>query len=80
MKLVNDTEQFCAGDKGAFAGFCRALQDKKAGKLKGALGTLVPIVASHFGVDTKVRKTSTDIAEKFYALTMRVLKNATPTD
>ncbi|WP_426059961.1 hypothetical protein [Hymenobacter sp. B1770] len=78
--LVDKNGKFCAGDKGAFAGFCRALQDKKAGKLKGALGTVVPIVARHFGVDTKVRKTSTEIAERFYMLTNRALKNGIPTD
>ena len=78
--LVNDAGRYCASDKGAFAGFCRALQDKKVGKLKGALETVVSIVASHFGVVTKVRKTDTDIARHFYTLTNRALKNAAPTD
>ena len=80
VKLVDEAGQFCAGDKGAFAGFCRALNAKKVGKLKGALEKVVSIVASHFGVSTRVRKTSTDIAETFYTLTNRALKPSNPTD
>ena len=80
--LVNDAGQYCLGDrrKGAFAGFCRALKEGKISKAAGDLSTVVSIIALHFGVVTEVRKTDTDIAERFYTLTNRALKNATPTD
>ncbi|SFQ50494.1 hypothetical protein [Hymenobacter arizonensis] len=77
--LTDAAGKFCAGDKGAFAGFCRALQDKTIPKAAGGLEAVVSVVALHFGVVTKVRKTSTDIAEHFYTLTNRALKDAAPT-
>lgn len=78
--LTDEAGHYCLGPRkwGAVVGFCKAL--KQAGKLDGALAKLIAVIGPRFGIEVRTRKSSTSIAQRYFAMTSKALTRLKKTD